>query len=322
MNSNTQPEEPTERSVEERRGSQRSTSARVKLCVASLTTSPLGFIISVNVGLIAMSIATVVTLIALGRARPEEASAQARARLWWAWAVHLLALSGVYMVTYGVANIVGSGRYKSARMAVSTLRTMHWAERQCVKLAGRPCTLEELNGSREVAGKRQLLLRSGFKTLSDTPHGPVASVGLYHYALYPVASNPVTSTPATSTSATTAEPVKTYRAPRWVLYAWPRTDSTIQSFCLDEYEEILELPISPTSGSLYLGLERAPAPDACLGALHREPNPPLTQAQKDAKARGKKPPPSTHQGADNHTWQRWRGKRTRYARSRDASRLR
>ena len=143
----------------------------------------------------------------------------------------------------------------------------------------------------------------------------MASVGLYHYALYPVESTSVKSDQS-------AEPTKAYRAPRWVIYAWPRTDSTIQSFCVDEYEEILELPVSPTSGSLYLGLERAPTPKACLGTLHREPNPPLTPAQKDAKARGKKPPPSTHRGVDGHTWQRWRGKRTRYARSRDASRLR
>lgn len=309
MNSNTQ--EPRE----EPRGEQRDTSTRLKLCAASLAISPLGFVISVNLGLIAMFAATIIALVMLGRSQPEEASAQTRARLWWAWAIHLLALSGVYMVTYGVANIVGSGRYKSARTAVSTLRTMHWAERQCVKLAGRPCTLEELNGSKEVAGKRQLLLRSGFKALSDTPHGQVASVGLYHYALYPVAS-------ASATSAQPAEPTKTYKAPRWVIYAWPRTDSTIQSFCIDEYEEILELPVSPTSGSLYLGLERAPTPGACLGTLHRDPNPPLTQEQKNAKARGKKPPPSTHRGEDGHTWQRWRGKRTRYALSHDASRLR
>ena len=35
---------------------------------------------------------------------------------------------------------------------------------------------------------------------------------------------------------------------------------------------------------------------------------------------GKKPPPSTHLGVDQNRWQRWRGKRTRYARSFDQKR--
>ena len=49
----------------------------------------------------------------------------------------------------------------------------------CVSPGALP--LEELNGSRSP--EASALLRSGFKSLGDTPHGQVASVGLYHYAL-------------------------------------------------------------------------------------------------------------------------------------------
>lgn len=265
-----------------------------------LVSSSLGYFLNLDTGLAFMFMGSLLTLALLYAPIKTEERGQpspSRAMYWWIWAVHLMALTGIYMATYGVANIVGSGRKHSARMAVSTLRTLHWAERQCVPLVNRPCRLSEMNGQSPPLELKTVLLRPEFKKItSSDKFGEVARVGQYHFTISPISDRPT----------------------GWVAYAWPVYDETLQSFCLDDHEEIMELPVQMIDGqrrSHYLGLARAPLPVACLGSLHQNPNPPLTSEQSEAIARGAKPPPPTHIGGDQLIWERWRGKRTRYSKS-------
>ena len=206
-----------------------------------------------------------------------------------------MVLVAIYMAFFGVANIVGSGRNFSSRMAVSTLRTLHWAERQCIPKADRLCTIGELKGEVPLKGLNTRLLRTDFKRVIDPESGEeFGRLGQYNFM---VKNWPVNATK------------------RWVAYAWPAVDPTLQSFCIDQNEEIMELPISVGQQSMYMGFVQAPKVNACIGALHDHPDPPLTAAQKQAIAEGKKPPPHTHTGADQQVWQRWRGRRTRISKS-------
>jgi len=229
-----------------------------------------------------------------------------RAWLWWAWAASGGALIALYMTLFGVANIVGSGQRFSARGALSNLRKVLWAQGLCAQHAGRPCALSELSGARPPEGLTAALLPPEFTLLAGplpagAPWGEVGRVGQYLYAVAP--------RPPRLIAALGGEGAPT--APRaWVAYAWPEEDATLQSFCVTHYEELLELP----KRGVYVGLGRAPAPDACLGALHDDPNPPPTPAQAEALARGARPPFSAHVGADGEVWERWRGQRTRIAR--------
>lgn len=266
-----------------------------------------GLLINVNIGLVTLTAGSVLALLTLTL----KSSNHSKVPFWFIWSAHFLALVGIYMATYGVANIVGSGRRYSARGAVSTLRMIWWAERQCVRHTARACPLSELNGQTAVEGFTPTLQRPQWRSLAQGPYGELAPVGQYYYALYPLSSQD-------DESNSTNAPISTKRRSpsRWIAYAWPRADKTLQSYCIDDHEEILELPISDGE-SAYLGLERAPKPQACLGSLHSNPEPPLTLAQREAIAQKRKPPPSTHRGQDGEEWRRWRGKRTRFARSRD-----
>jgi hypothetical protein len=229
-----------------------------------------------------------------------------RPSVWWAWSLSGAALIGLYMTLFGLANIVGSGQKFSARGAVSNLRKLLWAQGLCAQHTDRPCALSELSGARRPEGVTAPLLPPEFRLL-DAPlpaGGPWAEVGRVGQYLYAVAPRPPRLTAALGGD----EAPLSRRA--WVAYAWPEEDATLQSFCVTHYEEILELP----KRGVYVGIERAPAPDACLGALHEDPNPPPTPEQAAALAEGRRAIPSTHAGADGETWERWRGKRTRISR--------
>lgn len=212
---------------------------------------------------------------------------------WGAWSLTGLTLIALYMALFGVANIVGSAQKFSARGAVSGLRKLLWAERQCAPLVQRPCQLSEMNGQRPPKGLGSALLPAELQRLLKTSEGgawsEVGQRGQYYYAIAPMPQ---------------------WGAEGWVAYAWPLGDPVLQTFCISSYEEILELG----ARGRYHGLDLAPAVDACLGALHDDPNPPLTEEMKAALSRGDKPPPHVHVGRDGETWARWRGKRTRISR--------
>jgi len=212
---------------------------------------------------------------------------------WGAWSLSGLTLIALYMALFGVANIVGSAQKFSARGAVSNLRKLLWAEQQCSPLVKRPCLLSEMNGQRPPEGLHTALLPAELQRLLRSPDegrwSEVGQLGQYYYALAPAPQ---------------------WGAEGWIAYAWPLRDEVLQTFCISSYEEILELQ---TRGA-YQGLERAPSPEACLGSLHDDPNPPLTDEMKEALERGDKPPPHVHTGRDGEVWLRWRGKRTRISR--------
>ena len=208
---------------------------------------------------------------------------------WILWSIQGLFLIALYMSYYGVANIVGSGQKFSARMAVSTLRTLLWAEDQCIHYKKQACLFEELNHSQPVKGLKTSLLRLEFNRLATTSDGvKVGQAGQYYYALYPQ---------------------KQWQDAGWIGYAWPANDPTLATFCIHHREEVLEQ--SHRGG--YVGLSQRPPAYACFGDLHHNPNPPLTVEMKQAIAQDKKPPPPVHMGGDQTQCHRWRGKRTRRA---------
>ena len=220
----------------------------------------------------------------------------ARGVKWAMWSLNGLTLIALYMALFGVANIVGSAQKFSARGAVSNLRKLLWAEGQCAPLVQRPCTLSEMNGQRPPKGLHSALLPAELQRLLSSAGGAeggswseVGQLGQYYYALTPAPQ---------------------WGAEGWLAYAWPVSDQILQTFCLSSYEEILELK----ERGRYRGLAQAPSAEACLGALHDDPNPPLTPEMEAAIARDEKPPPPVHQGRDGLEWMRWRGKRTRIAR--------
>ena len=255
--------------------------------------SLLAFLLSVEFALVSMLVACVINLLILALKFSQE-SDKTKLPHWLAWSIHGLVLIAVYMAYFGVANIVGSGRKHSARMAVSTLRTLHWAERQCIPKLSRLCTIGELKGDVKNDKFSTPLLRHDFKRVIDPEsQKEYGRLGQYYILI--------------------GQPKN---QDKWLAYTWPVTDPTLQAFCIDQDEEIMELPISKDTGAHYVGLAQAPSIRACLGSLHKNPNPPQTEAQMEALAQGKKPPPHTHLGEDQKIWQRWRGKRTRISKSR------
>ncbi len=273
----------------------------------TLIGTPLILIFNVKVALILMLTANLSGLISLSL-KSLKIEGKSRSVHWWVWSVHGLLMIAVYMAIFGVANIVGSGRKFSARMAVSTLRTLHWAERQCTHSLDRVCTIGEMKLETPAEGLNTALLRTDFHRVIEGANGqpirPPADeqrvaeefgrLGQYLIMLRPI-------------------PDRGERS--WIAYTWPATDPTLQAFCIDDREEILELPINDQGQAYYLGLDRRPKATACLGALHLDPNPPLTPDQEAAIANGEKPPAHTHIGKDQRTWRRWRGKRTRISKS-------
>jgi hypothetical protein len=213
---------------------------------------------------------------------------------WGAWSLSGLTLTALYMVLFGMANIVGSGQKFTARGAVSNLRKLLWAEMQCAPLVKRPCALSEMNGERPPEGLHTALLPADLQRLARMSEGEaslneVGRIGPYYYRL---------------------SPMPQWGAEGWLAYAWPATDAVLQTFCVSSYEEVLELQ----ERGAYVGFEKEPPPNACLGSLHIDPNPPLTPEMKAALERGDKPPPHVHTGEDGGVWSRWRGKRTRISR--------
>ena len=272
-----------------------------------LFSSALSLKVDLNIGLVSMLLGSLMSLLILSQRR-FHIKGRKRGFHWFTWSLHSLLLIAVYMASFGVANIVGSGRKFSARMAVSTLRTLHWAERQCASAVGRFCRISEMKLERRVEGLKTPMLRTDFHRVIEgedhrpfrPPHGEAldspeyAQLGQYLIMLR--------ETPKRGEGT-------------WIAYAWPSNDGTLQTFCIDDREEILELPINERGEATYLGLARRPSVNACLGALHSDPNPPLTEEMKSAIAKGEKPPPHVHLGRDQLTWQRWRGKRTRISKS-------
>lgn len=190
-----------------------------------------------------------------------------------------------FMVHAGVGNIVGSGEAYLDKAAVSSLWSMHWAERlyregayadrdgdrvgefgSLGQLAAEtplpsgarlPASLLSLEGSPRLAPGGERMEASGTCFQSYVPDDPRAA------------------------------------ARRFVVYAWParRTGGGSKVFCIDQDEDILEAEAS-TRG--YFGCDHPPPADACLGP-------------EDATGA----PPTDGVKGDGAAWKRWKGKTSR-----------
>lgn len=219
------------------------------------------------------------------------AHADARAARRAAWAAIVgssVALLIAFTLEFAAPNIVIAGQKAAGRQAVSTMRTVLWAQDQLIKTKGRAGLIGELSGAAGFDGGPPLsppLLRPPFRTLAQTPRGQVADVGGYIFAMWVLTpSGPVTDT----------EPRPTIDAGHidWLLYAWPSRpgETGYRSFCINRFEDIMELE---AGGPSYAGLEQTPDWDACV-----------TGADPAGRL-------ADGVGRDGGTWKRWRGKQSR-----------
>ncbi|MEE2644956.1 MAG: hypothetical protein VYD19_08490 [Myxococcota bacterium] len=153
-----------------------------------------------------------------------------------------LTLSATYMKDYGVANIVGSGQRAATRIAISTLRTILWAQDQCQRQLNRACTLDEMSGEAELEALSAALLRPEFRPLLEkNAESGTVQIGGYRYRVYHPKAG--------------AEGIEQRR---WVAYAWPVQDRGHPLFCINEREVALEGLNDPPYG------ENGPDRSACF----------------------------------------------------------
>lgn len=206
-----------------------------------------------------------------------------------------LALGAVFVMRMAAPNVVSAGMRASERAAVSTLRTLVWAQDRMIQRHGRAGLLGELTGARGVGGEAPglPLVQGALRRLESGPHGEVGTAGGYHYVVYVLGEDgrPLGGPPGAPRAG----------ARRWIAYAWPSGHgvSGRAAFCVNQHEDILQTA-NDAPGQGYDGTRRMPAWDACVTS----PTPP-----------GEMPAflePGV--GADGGRWVRWRGTLTRRAR--------
>ncbi len=217
-----------------------------------------------------------------------------RAVAWVAGITVLLVVVAAFTVRVAGPNVVGSGQKATEKAAIWTLRNLIWAQDLLIRHRGRAGVFAELAGTRGVDGRPPLeapLVREPFAALQRGPHGEVAALSGYHYAVFVEAAG---GAPATDGAGTPAPAAR-----RWVAYAWPsrRGVSGLAAFCIDQDENILETA-NDAPGQGYDGLARVPAWDACLAATG--------EGLPDGLEPGT--------GRDGGAWARWRGRQTKRAR--------
>lgn len=211
----------------------------------------------------------------------------ARAGAWGAAVGAPLALLTVFTLQAAAPNIVIAGQKAAERTAVSTLRTLLWAQDTFVSTYGRAALIAELSGARPVQPPLEAeLLRAPFRTLVDTPQGAAADVSGYRFAVF------VRTPGGVITEGGEVPP----GAVDWIAYAWPSKQGAtgFAAFCVNRFEDILET----TNDQGYSGSARAPAWNACV-VDPAAPELRLTEGE----------------GGDGHAWRRWRGKQTRRAKA-------
>ena len=153
-------------------------------------------------------------------------------------------LTVTYMRDYGIANIVSAGQRASARIAVSTLRTILWAQDHCQRSLGRACRLQELNGEERPEGLPGVPLRLEFRgVIEATEAQETVQIGSYRYRVYHPPAG--------------AEGIERRR---WIAYAWPIRERGRPLYCINEREVILEGENQPPYD------EAGPAKGACRNA--------------------------------------------------------
>jgi hypothetical protein len=219
-----------------------------------------------------------------------DAAASPRGLAWATLAAALLVLLAVFSVRVAVPNIVSAGNSANHTLAVSTLRTLLWAEDEFVRQAGRAGTLVELAGQ-VPAGPglppASALLRAELAPL-DTG---VSVFSGYAYRVFVAGPD----------GRGLGDPRAPGRAGSrsFVAYAWPVLPgkSGLRIYCLNEHEDILEADLAARTPP-YAGFERPPAWDACLAP----------GARLGARL-------SAGVGTDGATWRQWKGRPTRRSRA-------
>lgn len=166
-----------------------------------------------------------------------------------AFLISVIAVVAVtFMVRAGVANVVGSGQAQTGRSAVSTLRTVHWAQgifRQSAYVdvdgngVGEFGTLAQLAGEADLPGggrvPSSLLLRPG-----ATIVGELLEAGGYCFRA--------------------DLPEDTHGRERsFVAWAWPQAEPAgTRAYCLDQDEQIFEAPAGD-----FVGCDSGPPATSC-----------------------------------------------------------
>jgi len=174
----------------------------------------------------------------------------------------------VFMARRGVANVVGSGQTFTEKSAVSTLRTLHWAQGDFRRAA---FVDEDGDGIGEFGTVAQLT------ATAPLPSGGKAPVPLIQIPGAEVRDGVLVANGYCFRTELPADPDGRER--RFAAAAWPLLPSAgKKAFCLNQDEEIFE----SANEQGWFGCEKGPPPGACP-----------TAAMVDAGGSG---------------WTRWRGK--------------
>lgn len=206
---------------------------------------------------------------------------------WVAIISGIAALSGfaIYMVRVGLGNIVGSGQAVLDRAAVSTLWSIHWAER---------LFREGVYADRDGDGVGEFATLGQLAATTPLPSGPPLSASLLSLEGSPLVTEDGQRLEASGTCFRSYLPDDADGAERrFVVYAWParRQGAGGKVFCIDQDEDILEADASVRG---YFGCDSPPPRDACLGPEDETGAPPTDGIK-----------------ADGVPWRRWKGKSSR-----------
>lgn len=210
-----------------------------------------------------------------------------------AWAATIgagLALLIAFTVHVAAPNIIIGGQKAAGRQAVTTLRTLLWAEDQLITSHGRAGTIGELAGARGLGDGPPIappLLRTPFMRLVPGEHGEVVDFGGFTFAIHVLTAEGA----VTDGRATEGRRQVPAGAVDYLAYAWPTVpgQSGYTTYCLNRYEDILERQ----GDAGYAGPAKAPAWDACVTG----------SAPAGRLGEGV--------GRDGAVWKRWRGQETR-----------
>lgn len=201
--------------------------------------------------------------------------------------VALVAGLAVYMVRVGLGNIVGSGQAYLDKAAVSTLWSMHWAQR---------LFREGTYADRDGDGVGEFGTLGQLAAARPLPSGAPLPAPLLSLEGSPRVAGAGDALEASGTCFLGYLPDDADGAERrFVVYAWParQEGGGGKVFCIDQDEDILEADASVRG---YFGCDRPPPRDACLGP-------------EDATGA----PPTDGVKGDGAAWKRWKGKTSRKA---------
>lgn len=180
----------------------------------------------------------------------------------------VVAFIALFLLSGGVANVVGSGQAHTEKTAVSTLRTLHWAQD---RFRSGGFADADGDGVAEFGTLEQLAGRA------PLPDGTMIPASLLQYPGSEIQGD-LLMAHGFCFRLELPEDVEG-RERRFVAWSWPRTSAAgHKAFCINHDEDILE----STNEAGYVGCDAGPPVGSCPSA-----------AEVDAGAPG---------------WKRWRGK--------------